>query len=204
MLPGYPKILIVWYSLSPSVTYNPLALPGYPKHRCRYSNCLTLPLPSVTLSPLTLPGYPKHTCWNLPLLTVSPLRYLKSPCVTWLPKTYMLIFAFTNILSAPLPKVPLRYLVTQNIDADILILWHCLSPPLPKIPLCYLVTQNIHADICLYWQCLFAPLPKVPLRYLVTQNIDANILIVWHCLSLPLPKVPSLPGYPKYTCWYLP
>ena len=123
--------------------------------------------------------------------TVSSPRYLKSHCVTWLPKTCMLIFSLSDIVCPPpLPTIPLRYLVTQNIDADIVIVWHCLSAPLPKVPLRYLVTQNIHTEICLYWHSLSAPLPKVPLRYLVTQNIDVDILIVWHYLSPPLPKVP--------------
>ena len=80
--------------------------------------------------------------------TVSPLRYLNSPCVTWLPKTYMLIFSLSDTVSpVRYPTVPLRYLVTQKIDADILIVWYCLSPPLPKVPLRYLVTQNIDANI---------------------------------------------------------
>ena len=113
-----------------------------------------------------------------------------SHCVTWWPKTYMLIFATSDIV------FPLRYLNSPslpgypNIDADILIVWHCLSPPLLKVPMRYLVTQNIHADIRIVWNSLTARLPTIPLRYLVTQNIDADILIVCHCLSLPLPKVP--------------
>ena len=151
-----------------------------------------------------------------------------SHCVTWLPKTYMLIFAISDIvfplrylkssslpgypnidadilivwhcLSPPLPKVPMRYLVTQNIHADILIVWNSPTAPLPTIPLRYLVTQNIHGDILIVWNSLTAPLPTIPLCYLITQNIDVDILIVWHCLS---PIVP-LPGYPKHTCWYLP
>ena len=152
-----------------------------------------------------------------------------SHCVTCLPKTYMLTFAISDIVfplrylkSSSLPGYP-------NIDADILVVWHCLSPPLPKVPMRYLVTQNIHADILVVWNSLTAPLPTIPLRYLVTQNIDADILIVWHCLSPPLPKVPLrylvtqnmyadilivwqslpppplptiLPGYPEYRCRY--
>ena len=47
--------------------------------------------------------------------TVSPLRYLKTPCATWLPKTYMLIILNVwHSLSPPLPTIPLRYLVTQT------------------------------------------------------------------------------------------
>ena len=130
--------------------------------------------------------------------TVSPLRYLKSSCVTWLSKTYMLIILIVwHSLSPPLPTIPLRHLVTQNIDANILIVWHCLSLPLPKVPLRYLVTQNIYANIIIAWYCLSPPLPKVPLCYLVTRNIHAYICLYWHSLSAPLPKVPLRYLLPK-------
>ena len=134
----------------------------------------------------------------------SPLPYLKSRCVTWLPKTYMLIFAFTETVSRLRYLCPLVLPVTQNIDADILIVWHCLSPPLPKVPLRYLVTQNMHADICLYWHSLSAPLPMSP----CVTCYPKHRCRYSHCLTLPLPCVTksplALPGYRKHTCWYLP
>ena len=156
----------------------------------------------------------------------SLLCYLMFQCVTWLPKTYMLIFAISDIVfalrylkSPSLPgnpnkhsASPLRYLKSPCVtwlpktymhEADIHSVWNSFTAPLPTIPLRYLVTQNIDANIVIVWHWLSPPLPKVPLRYLVTQNIYADICLYWHSLYASLPKVPiALPGYPKHVCWY--